>query len=171
MKNKLLPALIGGGSIFLLSLLLSLVPGVRCCGFLLTLLGGVLSAYLSIRKSPTPVSRGEGLIIGSLAGAVTAVLRLSYLAISYLLNRENVQMMLREAEERVRQVGVNFNENWLTLLIVAGVILGVVLIIVLEALGGLVGIALFEKRTEAVLPPPPPIPPGGVDVPGSMPGL
>jgi hypothetical protein len=172
MKNKLLPALIGGGSIFLLSLLLSLIPGVRCCTFVLTVLGGVLAAYLSIRKSAIPVSKGEGFIVGALAGAVTGVLRLAFLAISYVLNRDNIQIMLREAEARVRQVGVEFNENWLTFLVLAGVIFGVVLLVVFEALGGLLGVTLFEKRTETTPPPPPPPTlPDSADAPGGIPGL
>ena len=173
MKNKFLPAFIGGGSIFLLSLLLSLIPGVRCCTFILTILGGVLAAYLSIRKSQTPVSKGEGVIVGALAGAVTGVLRLAFLAISYLLNRDNIQLMLREAEARVRQVGVEFNENSLMLLVIAGVILAIVLLVVLEALGGLLGVTLFEKRKETITlpPPPPPTLPGSADAPGGIPGL
>ncbi|HEX8652679.1 MAG TPA: hypothetical protein VF708_17825 [Pyrinomonadaceae bacterium] len=174
MKNKLLPAFIGGGSIFLLLLLLSLIPGVRCCTIILTILGGVLAAYLLIRKSQTPVSKGEGVIVGALAGAVTGVFRLAFLAISYLLNRDNIQIMLREAEARMRQFGVEFNENSLTFIILAGIIFGVVLLVVLEALGGLLGVTLFEKRNETTtLPPPPPPPtlPGSADAPGGIPGL
>jgi hypothetical protein len=169
MKNKLVPALIGGAAVFVLSLLVSSIPGVRCCGLFLTILGGVLAAYLAIRKSATPVSKGEGLIVGTLAGVVTGALRLAYLAISYLLDRENIHLILRETEERVKQIGVNFNEHWLTLLILAGVILAVVLLVILEALGGLIGVALFEKRTDVA--PTPPLPPADVDAAGSTPGL
>jgi hypothetical protein len=169
MKNKIVPALIGGAAVFVLSLIVSLIPGVRCCGLFLAFLGGVLAAYLAIKKSATPMSRGEGLIVGALAGVVTGALRLAYLTISYLLDRENIRLILRETEARVRQVGVNFNEHWLTLLILAGIILAVVLLVILEALGGLIGVALFEKRAEAT--PTLPLPPADVDAPGSAPGL
>lgn len=169
MKNKLVPALIGGGSIFLVSLLFALIPRAGFCTCLLALLGGVLAAYLYIRKSPTPVSSGEGLIVGALAGAVTGLLRLAYLATIFLVNRESLEEMSRSIEERMRQAGVNFEIN-LPLIILAGGIFAVVLLVVLEALGGVIGVALLEKRKgETNLPPP--MPPDASGLPGSAPGL
>ena len=159
MKNKLVPALIGGGSIFLVSMLLTLIPRAGLCACLLTILGGVLAAYLFIRKSPHAVSSGEGIIVGSMAGAVTSLLRLAYLSITYLLNRENIEALIQQTQERIRQVGASFSDNALLLLIIAGVILAVVMLVVLEAIGGAIGVALFEKRKgETSLPPPPPVP-------------
>lgn len=159
MKNKLVPALIGGATIFLVSMLLTLIPRTGVCTCLLTILGGVLAAYLFIRKSPDPVSSGEGIIVGAMAGAVTSLLRVVYLSITYLLNRENIEMLLQQTEERIRQVGANFSDNALLLLVLAGFILAIVMLVVLEAIGGAIGVALFEKRKgETNLPPPPPIP-------------
>lgn len=170
MTNKLVPALIGGASIFLVSLLLWLMPGIAVCGCVTPVLGGVLAAYLYVRKSPSPVSSGEGVIVGAMAGAVTGLLRLAYLASTYLLNREHFQRMLESIQERFRQAGVNIEIN-LYLIILAGGILAVVTLVVIEALGGIIGVAIFEKRSSAIDRPPPPMPPGGSDLPGDAPGL
>ena len=159
MKNKLVPALIGGASIFVVSMVLSLIPRAAMCTCLLALLGGVLAAYLYIRKSPTPVSGGEGIIVGAMAGFVTGLLRVAFLSITFLLNREKIEELFEQVQERVRQVGANFSDNGLLLIILAGVILAVVMLVVFEAIGGAVGVALFEKRKgETDSPPPPPVP-------------
>jgi uncharacterized membrane protein len=154
MRNKLLPALIGGGSIFLLSLLLSLIPGVWLLTCFFILLGGTLATYLYIRRSPTPVSGGEGIIVGALAGAVTGLLRLAYLPINYRLNSENIDRMIQRAEEQLRQVGVSFHVNLPLFLLAVGII-AAVLLVILEAIGGAVGVALFEKRKGDANPPAP----------------
>ena len=156
MKNKLVPALIGGASIFLLSLVLSLIPRAGFYTCVLNILGGVLAAYLYVKKSPTPVSGGEGIIVGAMAGFVTGLLRLAYLSITFLLNREKVEAQLEQFQERIRQAGANFSDNGLLLIILAGVILAVVMFVVLEAIGGAIGVALFEKRKGETEPPPPP---------------
>ena len=167
MKNKLVPALIGGASIFLVSMLLTLIPSAGVCTCLLAILGGVLAAYLFIKKSPHRVLSGEGIIVGAMAGVVTSLLRLVYLSINFLLNRENIEALLQQTQERIRQVGADFSDNALLLLVLAGVILAVVMLIVLEAIGGAIGVALFEKRkVETNLPPPPPVPPDSSLSPG-----
>lgn len=178
MKNKLVPALIGGVTIFVVSFLVSLIPRAGCCACLLAILGGVLAAYLYIRNSATPVSNAEGLVVGALAGLITGALRLVYLAITLLVSREGVGTLLQQVQERIlRQAGVNFNENWLVIIILAGVILGVLLLVFLEAIGGAIGVALFEKRKgETISPPPPPMPPPPAppdanNLPSSAPGL
>jgi hypothetical protein len=145
MKSKLVPALVGGASIFLISILLSLIPRVGYCTCLLAILGGVIAAYLYIRNSPSPVSNGEGIIVGAMAGAITGVLRLAYVAIVYLLSRESFERLVESTHERLRQAGITFDIN-LHLIILAGGILAVVLLVVIEALGGMIGVALFEKR-------------------------
>ena len=154
MRNKLLPALIGGGSIFLLTLLLSLIPGLGLYTCFSIILGGMLASYLYIRRSPTPVSGGEGIIVGALAGAVTGLLRLAYLPINSRLNSENINRLIHRAEEQLRQVGVSFNVNLPLFLLAVGII-AVVLLVILEAIGGAVGVALFEKRKGDAHPPAP----------------
>jgi hypothetical protein len=157
MKKKLAPALIGGGSIFLLSLVLSLIPRVGLYPCLFIILGGVVASYLYIRKSSTPVSGGEGIIVGALAGAVTGLLRLAYLPITYRLNRETINTQLDRAVEHLRLVGINININ-LPLLLLAVGILAFVLLVILEAIGGAVGVALFETRKGDANAPPPSTP-------------
>ncbi|MGB7923014.1 MAG: hypothetical protein WCF57_07195 [Pyrinomonadaceae bacterium] len=170
MNNKLVPALIGGASIFLISLLLALIPYVGSCTCLLAIVGGTLAAYLYIKNSPSPVSSGDGLIVGALAGVVTGLLRLAYIAITFLINRAGFERMMDNIQTSFRQAGVNVKIN-LHLIFLAGVILAVVMLIVVEAIGGLVGVALFEKRKGETNLPPPPLPPDGSDLPGSAQGF
>jgi hypothetical protein len=173
MKNKLVPALIGGGAIAVVLLLLSLIPLVRNCSCVLAILGGALAAYLYVRKSAAPVSSGEGIIVGAMAGAVTSAIRVAYLSIIFLVNRENLESLSRDLEERMRPFGGDLNSNWVLFIVLAGVILAVVMLIVLEAIGGVIGVALFEKRKGETVPPPPPpqMPPDTNNLPGGAPGL
>lgn len=170
MNNKLVPALIGGVSIFLVSVLGSLIPRAGFCTCLLAVLGGMLAAYLYIRRSPTPVSSGDGLIVGALAGAITGALRLAYLAMLFVVNRAQIETMSRAIEERMRQGGINFDFN-LSYFILAGGILAVVMMVAIEAIGGLIGVALFEKRKGEIGLPPPPMPPDESNLPGGADGL
>ena len=70
MNNKLKPALIGGAVIGILSV----IPLVSTCCCLWAILGGLLASYLYVKNSPTPVTVGEGAIVGALAGVVGAII-------------------------------------------------------------------------------------------------
>ena len=72
MNNKLKPALLGG----LVVGILSAIPFINYCCCIWTLGGGALAAYLYIKSSPTPVSMGEGAMVGGLAGVVGGIIYL-----------------------------------------------------------------------------------------------
>src|SRR5512138_191693 len=73
MNDKLKPAIIGGAVLGLLSVI-PIVNWVNFCCCLWAILGGLLACRLYIKNSPTPVSAGEGAIVGALAGVVGAII-------------------------------------------------------------------------------------------------
>src|SRR5688572_3770322 len=72
MNNKLKPALLGG----LIVGILSAIPFINYCCCIWSIGGGLLAGFLYIKSSPTPVSVGEGAIVGGLAGIVGGILYL-----------------------------------------------------------------------------------------------
>src|SRR5436190_13964844 len=73
MNNKLKPAVIGGVVLGLLSVI-PFVSVVNVCCCLWAILGGMLATYLYVKNSPTPVTPGEGAVVGALAGIIGAVI-------------------------------------------------------------------------------------------------
>ena len=76
MNNKLRPALIGGVALGLLSAIpIVSAANICCCAWVLA--GGALAAYLYIKESPTPVSIGDGALLGLFAGGFGVVVQTS----------------------------------------------------------------------------------------------
>jgi len=161
MNNKLKPALIGGVLLGLLSVI-PFVNFLNICCCLWAILGGMLASYLYVKSSATPVSAGEGAVLGALTGLVGAVISLilgipiSYamgptmrnlvLSIMENVNRQQAQLMRAQLEAA---------GDSMVRLIVNALILAV-LLFVFSIVGGLIGVALFEKRKSGPVPPPPP---------------
>ena len=145
MNNKLKPALLGG----LVVGLLSAIPFINYCCCIWSIGGGVLAAYLYIKSSPTPVGMGDGAMVGGLAGVVGAVI---YLIISLPLA---LLFGTAAIEERFAQSGMQLPFSGMVLIFVS-VIVGAILLVVLATLGGIIGVAIFEKRKGTGLGPPPP---------------
>jgi hypothetical protein len=179
MNNKMRPALIGGVTLGLLSA----IPFVNlvntcCCAWIL--LGGALAAYLYIKSSPTPVTPGEGAQVGLLAGAFGAVLLFVVgIPLGLLAGNAMNAMLVRffeglnpQAAEAMRQAVEQQQRLPLSARLpqmFAFSVLNAIVTIIFATLGGLLGVALFEKRKGAAgggpmsAPPPPPpfAPPGG----------
>ena len=183
MSSKLRPALVGGILIGLLSGLPYVSLGnLACC--LWVVLGGALSTYLYIKKSPTPVEMGEGALIGALAGVIGTVIKLivgvpvtilaGYPAEHFLIRL--IERMDPQKAELYRQ-GMEylmtrpFSEQFFASVFSLGTVLWFVISLVFALVGGLVAVPLFEKRkTDAGGGPPPPPPyyggtPGGAYAP------
>ena len=144
MNNKLKPALLGG----LIVGVLSAIPLINYCCCIWTLGGGVLAAYLYVKSSPTPVKIGDGAIVGGLAGVIGGII---YFLISLPIN---IFFGMAAMEGQLARSGVELPFSGIVLVIIAG-LLGAILLAVLTALGGLLGVAIFEKRKDGVAPPPP----------------
>ncbi|MGH9935590.1 MAG: hypothetical protein ACREAM_05040 [Blastocatellia bacterium] len=164
------PALVGG----VIAGLLSAIPGislVNCCFCAWLLVGGAVAAKMLIDRTPRPVRGGEGAQVGAMAGLIAAGI---YLVISIpvillaigesfqrglfeqmagSINNPEIQEALRKAmEESVNQTSAQRFISSLPFLIISAV-----LFVGFSTLGGLLGVALFEKRRDQ--PPPPQYPP------------
>jgi hypothetical protein len=144
MNNKLKPALLGG----LVVGLLSAIPFINYCCCIWGIGGGALAAYLYIKSSPVPVSTGDGAIVGALAGVVGGII---YLIIGLPIA---ILFGMAALEEQLSRSGMQLPFSGVLLMIVSGII-GAIFLIVLAVLGGIIGVAIFEKRKGTNVPPPP----------------
>jgi hypothetical protein len=145
MNNKLKPALLGG----LIVGVLSAIPLIQYCCCIWSIGGGVLAAYLYIKSSPTPVTMGDGAIVGGLAGIVGGII---YLIIGLPIA---ILFGMAAMTEQLSRSGVQLPFSGTLLMIVAGII-GAIILAVLATLGGIIAVAIFEKRKGSNLTPPPP---------------
>lgn len=173
--NKLKPALFGGILLGVLSSIPVLQAGNLCC-CLWVLLGGAMAAKLLIDHSPNrPITTGDGAMVGLMAGGVGAAVYLIVgiplgIVMERLINTRElilkfyertidnpalVEQMRRAMEQqqagetgRMMAVRLVFIVFWLLLMVV------------FASMGGIIGVALFEKRKGA---PPQPTPPASPD--------
>ena len=143
MNNKLKPALLGG----LIVGVLSAIPFINYCCCIWGIGGGALAAYLYIKSSPTPVKMGDGAMVGGLAGVVGAII--------YLILGLPIAIFFGMAamEEQLYRTGVHLPFSGVLLMIISGIV-GAVFLAVLATLGGVIGVAIFEKRKDGTAPPP-----------------
>jgi hypothetical protein len=143
MNNKLKPALLGG----LIVGVLSAIPFINYCCCIWSIGGGALAAYLYIKSSPTPVTMGDGAIVGGLAGVVGGII---YLIIGLPIA---IFFGMAAMTEQLTRSGVELPFSGTLLMVVAGII-GAIILVVLATLGGIIGVAIFEKRKGNAAPPP-----------------
>jgi hypothetical protein len=150
MNDKLKPALLGG----LIVGVLSAIPFINYCCCIWSIGGGALAAYIYIKGSPVPVTTGDGAVVGGLAGVVGGILYLIIgLPIALLFGMAAIQQQLTRS-------GVELPISGFLFAVVAGIFVAVILA-VLATVGGLIGVAIFEKRKGNGVPPPPPQNPAG----------
>ena len=131
--NKLKPALLGG----LVVGLLSAIPFVNYCCCIWGIGGGGLASYLFIKESPTKIGPVDGAMLGALAGVVGAVIYLIIgVPIAYFISGAAM-------EQAFSQANIHLPFTGFLLFLVSGLI------------GGLIAVPIFEKRTDALPPPPP----------------
>jgi len=145
MNNKLKPALLGG----LIVGILSAIPFINYCCCIWSIGGGVLAAFLYIKSSPVPVKTGDGAMIGGLAGVIGGII--------YLILGLPIAILFGMAamEEQLNRTGVHLPFSGVLLMIVAGIV-GAIVLALLATLGGVIGVAIFEKRKGNGSAPPPP---------------
>lgn len=167
--SKLKPALVGGTVSFLLGLLTSFATNflplsaarlAGCLNCVWLLAGGAVAVYLYVSRSPTPVRSEQGAAVGALAGVVGGLINFLFVIGSYLLRPAQVEAIFAQLEDAFRQAGAE-PPTWLfglPLILLIGC-LGIVLNTLFGALGGLIGVPLFEKRRGGAPPPQGPPPP------------
>ncbi len=160
MNNKMVPALIGGAIIGVLCSILGNIPIVSLCCCLVGIGGGVLAVMMYVKKSPTPMTIGEGAMLGAMAGAIGGVI--------YFVLMSIIGLIIGAAayEAQMRQYGGSVPVSGVALVILAA-FMGAVVLTVLSTIGGLIGVPIFEKRKGGGDAPPPP-PAYGGDQPGGF---
>jgi hypothetical protein len=148
---KLLPALLGGLFIGVLSSLPFISSANMCC-CLWVVCGGALAALLMQQNTPRPVTNGEGAIVGLLAGLVGALVTLVLgVAFQVLMGRAVFDMAEFERAMGDAEMTPEMRELFTgaTPLIIIAVV-GVFWFIISSAfatLGGLLGALIFRKKT------------------------
>ena len=145
MNNKLKPALLGG----LIVGVLSAIPFVSYCCCIWSIGGGALAAYLYIKSSPVPVQMGDGAMVGGLAGVFGGII--------YFIIGLPIALLFGMATmtESMNRTGVHIPFSG-PILMVIGSVVGAIILALLATLGGIIGVAIFEKRKGDGLAPPPP---------------
>ena len=148
MNNKLKPALLGGLIVGVLSGVSSLIPLASICCCVWSIGGGTLAAFIYVKSSSIPAKIGDGAVVGGLAGVFGGII---YLILGLPLT---IFFGMAAMEEQLNRSGVHLPFSGVILIIVAGII-GAIILAVLTTLGGIIGVALFEKRKGNAAPPPP----------------
>jgi hypothetical protein len=149
MNNKMMPALIGGALIGVLCAILGNIPFVNFCCCLVGIAGGVLAVMLYVKNAPTPMTMGEGAMLGAMAGAIGGAIYFVLTAIIGLI----IGAAFYEAQ--MRQLGSDVPFSGITLVII-GALIGGILLAILATIGGVIGVPIFEKRKGGDVPPAPP---------------
>jgi hypothetical protein len=139
MNNKLKPALLGGLIVGVLSGISSLIPFASVCCCIWSIGGGALAAFMYVKGSSVPVKIGDGALVGGLAGVFGGII---YLILGLPLT---IFFGMAAMEDQLNRSGVSLPFSGVILIIVAGII-GAIILAVLATLGGVIGVAIFEKR-------------------------
>ena len=176
--NKLVPALVGGVVLAALSSIpVVSLANVVCCSW--AIVGGGLAAFMLVKRSPVRrVTSGEGALVGMLSGLVgSLVILLINLPFARRFGEQFIAGMRQAAEqqkdpqaqESINRLIAFMQDNglfaafliWLVFTLIA---------VGMATLGGIIGVAIFEKRKGGQPPPaypPPAYPPGpGYGPPG-----
>lgn len=148
--SMLVPALIGG----VVAGILSGVPLLNCLCCLWIIGGAMLSAYLLSKNSSVALSSGDGAIVGVFAGIVAAVVQAIINIPLYALNREFIYKFVEKFSEYAEEMPSGW-ESWLErgavgvspAAFMLNLVISAVIFAALGALGGIIGISLFRKKT------------------------
>jgi hypothetical protein len=163
MNDKLKPAIIGGVILGILSAL----PAVNTCCCIWAIVGGMIAANMYIKGSANPVTPADGAVVGAIAGVVGVVLIFVIgIPLQLIFGTAMMSMMqgimqsadpsqAAQMREMMAASGIGFGRAFVNALISG------VTVIIFSAVGGLLGVALFEKRKGGPGVPPPPPPQGG----------
>ena len=160
MNDKIRPGIIGGVVLGLLSVIPFVNLANLCC-CLWALLGGLIGTYLYIKRSPTPVSAGDGAMVGVIAGLVGAVIAIIIgVPINLLVGPTMARIMVNlisnldaRQGELVRE-GLTQSQNVTSIIIRS--LISAVLLFIFAIVGGLLGVPIFERRKGGAVVPPPP---------------
>jgi hypothetical protein len=161
--KKLQPALIGGAVLGVLSAIpyVSSV-NVACCAW--ALVGGVIAGVILVKRSPVfRVTNGDGAATGALAGIFGSLVVLAINVPLTLMNWNTlVELMRQQAQtrndpdsQRMINSMVTFMQTHAVVSVLLGWLIFSIVAVGMATLGGLIAVAIFEKRKT-----PPQGPPG-----------
>jgi hypothetical protein len=145
-SGRLQPALLGGVFIGVMSAL-PIVNAGNCCCCLWVLAGGALAVYLRKQNSTVPITAAEGALVGLLAGVIGGVqmamgpLQAEWMGKIASAGNEDMPPEVREMIDRMAAGGA---------LGAAGIFMSLVNIVmstIFGMLGGLLGVAIFNRNT------------------------
>ena len=153
MNDNLKPAIIGGVILGILSAL----PAVNTCCCIWAIVGGMIAANMYIKASPNPVTPADGAILGAIAGVVGVVLIFGTAMMSMMqgIVQNADPSQAAQMREMMAASGIGFGRA------IMNALMSGVTVVIFSAVGGLLGVALFETRKGGPGGPPPPPPPAG----------
>jgi len=159
MTDKTRAALIGGVTLGLLCAIPPVSFGnLSCCAWVIG--GGALASYLYVRRSETAVLMGEGAEVGALTGLIGAAITfLIAIPLALIFGDSSNEMLLWVATRFDPQGAAELRQQMqagqaqtlaqkLPAMLLKG-ILQTAVYIAFAALGGLLGVKLFEQRGNA----------------------
>jgi len=155
MNDRTKAALIGG----LIAGVLSGVPYIGGCCFLLALGGGFLAIYMIMKNTTAPMEMGEGAKVGAIAGAI-ALVPFLIIRIIYITVVGVSTVALSQDQNAGAIAGIVAAGG------ILGVVIGAVVVVAFAVLGGVIGVAALGKGRAGAPPPPPPPAAGGFGGPG-----
>jgi hypothetical protein len=162
------PALIGGAIIGVLSALPVIAAGNLCC-CMWVIGGGAVAAYVLQQNHSTPITPGDGALVGLLAGLVGALVQFVIAIPIGMMVAPFERVMLgrivemagtmppemRDAIERYSSPDRQFGIAAMMAARVFALIVGLFVGAIFATIGGLIGAMIFKKST----------PPGVIDIP------
>jgi hypothetical protein len=161
---KLLPALLGGLFIGVLSSLPFIKAGNICC-CLWVVAGGALAALLMQQNTPRPVTLGEGALVGLFAGLFGTVVWIAWGVASMLIfsstpfDMAEFQRAMNEAEGMTPEAREALESLTPGVILAVGAVIWFVVSVLFATIGGVLGALIFKKKDpNAGAPPAPPTP-------------
>jgi len=157
-SNLVQPALYGGLVMGVLSALPIISAGNLCC-CLWIVTGGLVAAYVLQQREPTPITPGDGALVGLMAGVVGAFVGLVIsIPVTFLMapmERQIVQRVLensgnmppefREMMERYSGGDVRMTLAAHVVRLTISLVMMLILGAIFSTLGGLLGAVFFKK--------------------------
>jgi hypothetical protein len=156
-EGMLKPALQGGVALGILSAFPFIgLLNCACCAWIWG--GSLLAAYLYVKNSSIPVTLGRGMTLGLLTGIIGACVTFLFTIPIYMIRNksgigfaEEIRQTLNQIPNlppESRELARSLSEGGGLLLgFIAAALLAVLMIYcILTMLGGMIGVALFEKR-------------------------
>jgi hypothetical protein len=156
---KLLPAVLGGLFLGILSAL-PIVSAANACCCLWIVLGGVLASWVMQQNHPYPVTLGDGALVGLLAGLIGFVVTMIVSIPISLMTGAYQQLsdgMLLPTEGMTPEVRDMLSRISPAALVALGAIVMFGVSLSFSTMGGLIGAAIFRRSAPPA--PPAPMPP------------